>query len=101
MIDASTIVTNQRAQNILKQTDVDSIYKLYTDFVDVEGMVKIVSLDDVRKQDYTLSVNRYVKKTLEAAVPLDIAIAEFDNAIDFLKEKESEVQEAMKERGIF
>lgn len=73
MIDASTIYTPQRAQNIMTEDDIQQVYKLYADYKDVVERVKIVTLDDVRKKDYTLAINNYIeKKEQETAPPAEV-----------------------------
>lgn len=95
MIDASTIFTQQRAQNILKPENVDEIYELYCNFCDVDGKVKIVNLDDIEKQDYALSVNRYVPKVTEEVKPLYDALREFEAAMKKVKQAEYVVNAAL------
>ena len=63
LIDASKIFVAKRAQNILTRENVDRIYNLYTAYQDVLDYAKIVTIDDLRAKDYSLSVNTYIEKT--------------------------------------
>lgn len=62
MIDASSIYTPQRAQNIMTDDDIQKVFDYYTNYEDVIEHVEIVNIDDIRGKDYTLAINNYVKK---------------------------------------
>ena len=62
-IDATTIYTPLRAQNILTDANVNEIYNLYTDFVDKQDYAKVVPISDVESNDFDLSLQKYIKKT--------------------------------------
>lgn len=47
MVDATKILTQKRAQNILSPEDVDHIYQLYLDYKDVEDYSKVVTLKEI------------------------------------------------------
>lgn len=73
MIDASTIYTPQRAQNIMTEDDIQKVYDLYVDYDDVIEKVKIVSIEDIRGKGYTLAINNYIeKKEVETVPPAEI-----------------------------
>ena len=73
MIDASTIYTPQRAQNIMTEDDIQKVYDLYADYDDVIEKVKIVSIEDIRGKGYTLAINNYIeKKEVETVPPAEI-----------------------------
>lgn len=90
MIDATKILTQKRAQNILSQEDVDRIFQLYTDYKDVEDYAKVVTLDDVKAKEYNLSPNRYVDYHKEEVKPYAEVLAEFKAAIQAVKDAEAE-----------
>lgn len=90
MIDATKILTQKRAQNILSQEDVDRIFQLYTDYKDVEDYAKVVTLDDVKAKEYNLSPNRYVDYHKEEVKPYTEVLAEFKAAIQAVKDAEAE-----------
>ncbi len=73
MIDASTIYTPQRAQNIMTEEDIQKVYDLFVGYEDVVEKVKVVTLADIRKHDYTLAINNYIdKKEVETVPPAEI-----------------------------
>lgn len=99
MIDATKILTQKRAQNILSQEDVDRIFQLYTDYKDVEDYAKVVTLDDVKAKEYNLSPNRYVDYHKEEVKPYAEVLAEFKSAIQAVKDAEAEFIRIMQEES--
>jgi type I restriction enzyme M protein len=69
MIDASEIYTPQRAQDYMSEEDIETVYKLYTDYQDVVERCKIVTLQDIKDKGYTLSTNAYIEKKPVAITP--------------------------------
>lgn len=63
LIDASEIYTPQRAQKIMSDENVEEAYRLFKDFTDVVGRSKVVTIEDLKAHDYTLSVNTYIEKS--------------------------------------
>ena len=99
MIDATKILTQKRAQNILSQEDVDRIFHLYTDYKDVEDYAKVVTLDDVKAKEYNLSPNRYVDYHKEEVKPYAEVLTEFKAAIQAVKDAEAEFIRIMQEES--
>lgn len=99
MIDATKILTQKRAQNILSQEDVDRIFQLYTDYKDVEDYAKVVTLDDVKAKEYNLSPNRYVDYHKEEVKPYAEVLTEFKVAIQAVKDAEAEFIRIMQEES--
>lgn len=99
LIDASTIYTPQRAQNIMSEADVDTVFKLYEDFADVPEKAKLVTLDDIRAKDYTLSVNRYIDKIEEPTIPLEEAKENFYLAMEDVFVAEEKLKKLLIEGG--
>lgn len=99
MIDATKILTQKRAQNILSQEDVDRIFQLYTDYKDVEDYAKVVTLDDVKAKEYNLSPNRYVDYHKEEVKPYSEVLTEFKAAIQAVKDAEAEFIRIMQEES--
>ena len=99
MIDATKILTQKRAQNILSQEDVDRIFQLYTDYKDVEDYAKVVTLDDVKAKEYNLCPNRYVDYHKEEVKPYAEVLAEFKAAIQAVKDAEAEFIRIMQEES--
>ncbi len=73
MIDASGIYTPQRAQNIMTEDNVQEVFRLYESYENVVERAKIVTLEEVRRRDYSLAVNQYIeRKEQEKVVPSEV-----------------------------
>lgn len=90
MVDATKILTQKRAQNILSPEDVDHIYQLYLDYKDVEDYSKVVTLKEIEDKEFNLSPNRYVNYHREAIRPYEEVKREFWEAIEAVKLAEQE-----------
>lgn len=99
LVDGSTIYTPKRAQNIMTDDDVDKAFKLYSDYTDVVGFSKVVTLDDLKNHGYTLAVNSYIEKP--PAPPIDPVKVrqQYYEALDNVKECEEKLVELLKKGG--
>ena len=99
LIDGSTIYTAKRAQNIMSDDDVEKAFKLYQDYTDVVGYSKVVTLEDLEKNDYTLAVNSYIEKP--KAPPIDPVKVkqEYFAALENVKECEDKLYNLLKKGG--
>ena len=99
MIDASTIYTPKRAQNIMSDSDVETVYNLYSNYADVVEKCKVVTLDEIKSKDYTLSINSYVEKTKEETIDPSIVKQEFLQALEDVKLAEEKLEKLLAEGG--
>lgn len=68
VIDASKEVKVGRAQNELLSEHIDRIYGWYQQFQNVEGIARVVSLDEIAGNDYNLNIPRYVESVADQEV---------------------------------
>ncbi|OGG55756.1 MAG: DNA methylase [Candidatus Handelsmanbacteria bacterium RIFCSPLOWO2_12_FULL_64_10] len=61
ILDASREFKTGRAQNELLPDHVKRIYDWYREYKDVEGVTRVVTLDDIAANDYNLNISRYVE----------------------------------------
>lgn len=99
MIDATSIYTAQRAQNIMTEDDIQTVFDLYTSYEDVIEKVKVVTLDDIRDKDYTLAVNTYVEKKEQEVVSPEIVRQLYFAALDEVREAENKLKELLLKGG--
>jgi len=64
-IDASEQFKKGRNQNELLDAHVDQIYAWYEDGKDVEGAVKVATLDEIREEGHNLNISLYVEPVIE------------------------------------
>lgn len=99
LIDASSIYTAKRAQNILEPENIDEIFSIYAKYESVEEKAKLVTTDDIVAKDYKLSVNQYVEKKQIETISLVEARSNFDKAMQEVFAAEEEFYSLLKEGG--
>ena len=101
LIDATTIYTAQRAQNIMTEEDVQKVFNLYADYQDVIDYAKIVTLEDAEKAGFTLAVNSYIERTrVETVSPKEVR-RQYFNAVERVKAAEERMKELLVAGGFF
>ncbi|HAT4226412.1 restriction endonuclease subunit M [Clostridium perfringens] len=99
LIDASRIYTAQRAQNIMTDDNVEEVYDLFKNYEDVIEKSKVVSIEDIKSKDYTLSVNSYIEKApIKTACPKEVK-REFLLALEAAIEAEENLKALLIEGG--
>lgn len=99
LIDASSIYTPQRAQNIMTNDDINKVFKLYNEYRDVVEKVKIVTISDVREKGYTLAVNNYIEKKEQEIVPPAEIRRQYFEAFDEMLEAEETMRKLLLDGG--
>ncbi|MCI7485998.1 MAG: type I restriction-modification system subunit M [Alphaproteobacteria bacterium] len=99
MIDASNIYTPKRAQNIMTDDDIQQVCDLYADYKDVIEKCKIVTLDDIKSKDYTLSVNSYIEKKQQETIDPAVVKKEFLEALSAVTTAEDKLKRLLVEGG--
>jgi type I restriction enzyme M protein len=98
--DASRLFRRGRAQNYLEPEHALDIQRWFEKFEDVQDAVRIVSLDDIKAEDWTLNISRYVLPPLQEDIPpLPEAIAAFKDALIRCREAEDRLSKVMTEGG--
>lgn len=99
LIDASNIYTPKRAQNIMTDNDIQQVCDLYADYQDVIEKCKIVTLDDIKDKDYTLSVNSYIEKKQQETIDPAVVKKEFLEALSAVTTAEDKLKRLLVEGG--
>lgn len=73
LVNGSDHVVSGKNQNSLSALNVTTLAAAFGGFKDVERLAKVVTLDEVGKNDFNLNLTRYVQ-TAEVEVALDIAV---------------------------
>ena len=84
IVDASKEFKTGRAQNELLPEHVARIYGWVRDFTDVEGIARVVTLDEIAANDHNLNIPRYVEPTVAGKV------LSVDEAMKWLRESAAE-----------
>ena len=68
IVDASKEFKSGRAQNELLPEHVERIHGWVRDYADVEGLARVVTLDDIAANDHNLNIPRYVEPKIDQKV---------------------------------
>jgi type I restriction enzyme M protein len=58
-----------RAQNFLENNNISQILEWYNSYKDIDQISSIINLDEIKKNDYSLDINLYVKKIVNENIP--------------------------------
>jgi type I restriction enzyme M protein len=98
LINASKLFEKGRPKNFLPDSTIELVSGIYHDWREQEGISKIVSTEDVAKNDYNLSPSRYVAQNgNDDVLPLDEAVLELKEAEEELQEVDRKLQAILKE----
>jgi type I restriction enzyme M protein len=95
LVDASQIYTAQRAQNVMTEQNILDVHKLCTDYANVIEKAKVVTLDNLREKDYTLSVSVYIDKAAKETISPAEVRADFFDALKAAKDAETRLTELL------
>jgi len=98
--DASSLFRKDRAQNYLEAEHAAQILGWVQGFQDVEDRARVVSLEEIAAEDWTLNISRYVLPPIGADIPpLDEAVEQFKAALVQVREAEEKLRRVMLEEG--
>jgi type I restriction enzyme M protein len=99
-IDASSLFRKGRAQDFLDPEHAQQIVDWVRAFDDVEDRAKVISLDAIRREDWTLNISRYVLPPVSEEIPqLEEALAAFKLSLDECRAAEDHLREVLTEGG--
>ncbi len=100
IIDASTLFRKGRAQNFLDPQHAQQIASWVRAFTDVEDRAKVISLNEVEHEDWTLNISRYVLPPIgEDIPPLPVAVAAFKQALAECRVAEDHLRQVLTDGG--
>jgi type I restriction enzyme M protein len=101
LVDGSELFRKVRNQNTLEPEHAEQLLAIYQDFVDVEGVARVVSLDEIREQDGNLNLAGYITKPDTEVIPtVAEATAALKAALDEVWAAEAELEKLLAERGL-
>lgn len=99
LIDGSGIYTPQRAQNIMTEENIQTVYDFYMEYEDVVEKVKIASIPEIREKDYSLAINNYVEKKEQETVPPEEIRRQYFAAYENMLAAEAKMMKLLLEGG--
>src|SRR5687767_8974752 len=98
IVDGSSLFRKGRAQNFLDLEHADQISTWTKKFEDVQDRARVVSLSQIKDEDWTLNISRYVLPPIgEDIPPLDVAIENFKAAWQRAQEAETKLRTLLQE----
>lgn len=96
IVDASSLYRKGRAQNFLDPEHASTIVAWVEAFEDVEDRAKVVTLDEIEQEDWTLNISRYVLPPIGEDIPsLHEAVAAFKHALAEARATEDRLGEVL------
>jgi type I restriction enzyme M protein len=100
VVDASDLFRKGRAQNYLDPDHAGQVVAWVRAFKDVENHGKVVSLDEIKAEGWTLNISRFVlPPTGQEVLPLPEAVAAFKHALLECRAAEDRLRELLTEGG--
>jgi type I restriction enzyme M protein len=100
IVDASALYRKGRAQNFLDPNHANTILGWFKNFSDVEDHARVVTLEEIAAEEWTLNISRYVLPPIGADIPpLDEAVSQFKAALARCREAEDALRRVMNEGG--
>lgn len=90
-IDASQEYTEQVKRNVIEQKHVDKILTTFSKRETIEKFSRVVSLEEIKKNDYNLNIPRYVDTFEEEEV------ASLTEIVSELREIDAKIEESYQE----
>jgi type I restriction enzyme M protein len=100
-IDASKEFKTGRAQNELLPEHVDTIHHWHTEYEDIEGVCRVVTLDEIRENDFNLNIPRYVEPVIEEeSITIEQAVADLKESLHAAYKAEDHLKELLEQEGL-
>ena len=101
IVDGSELFRRGRNQNTLEPDHAAQLLTVYSNFADVEGIARVVTLDEVFGQGGNLNIAGYVDKPIDDNLPtVEEATAALKEALDDVWSAEQELERLLAERGL-
>ena len=81
--------------------DIYKIFDLFRNYQDVEGFVKVATLEEIKKNNYDLNISLYVEPVFEEEnITMEEALADFKKAVDECFSAEDNLRVLLKREGL-
>lgn len=99
-IHAAELYEAGKNQNKLRDEDIEKIVKAFNEYKDIERFSRVVSLDEIKENDYNLNISRYIDITEpEPKIDVKEALAKLRELEKQRNEAEKKMDECLKELG--
>jgi type I restriction enzyme M protein len=92
-MDASELYRKGRTQNLMDPKHAAEILGWVNSFEDVKDWARVVGLDEIKEEDWTLNISRYVLPLIgEDIPPMEDAIGDFKAVLSKIREAEDQLR---------
>ena len=91
-IDASRDFQEGKNQNVLRDEDVEKIISTFDNYEEIEKYSRIVTLDEIKENDYNLNISRYIDTTEEEE---QIDVVQAIKELQQLEQERNEIETTM------
>lgn len=84
LIDASKEYLEGKSQNYIRDQDIEKIVNAYKEYKDIEKYCRVITIDEIQKNDYNLNISRYIDSGYEEE------IADINQVLNELKNLEQQ-----------
>lgn len=100
LINASKLFEKGRPKNFVPEKQINTIVDIYHQWKEEEGISKVVTKEEVAKNDYNLSPSRYISKNGEdTTLPLDEAVVLLKEAREEQKQADAKLNNVLEQMG--
>ena len=100
IVDGSSLFRRDRAQNHLELEHAAELLSWVRAFEDVEDRARVMGLDEIKAEGWTLNISRYVLPPIGKDIPpLDEVVADFKAALARCREAEDALRRELNEGG--
>ena len=100
-VDASRLYKRGRNQNTLEPGHVERIHALYRNYESVEGLARLVTLDEIEQNEWNLNIPRYVEPLVETeSVTVEGAMTNLEHSLREAYTAEDKLRRLLKEAGL-
>jgi type I restriction enzyme M protein len=101
LINASKLFKKGRPKNYLPDESIKQISGIYLNWVEEEGISKIITKEEATKNDYNLSPSRYVAQSgVDETLPLEDAVVQLQEAEEEREKADERLKRILKEMGV-
>jgi type I restriction enzyme M protein len=101
IVDASKEFSVGKAQNYLLPVHVERIHGWVRDYTDVEGIARLVSLDEIAANDHNLNISRYVElKVMSEVLTVEEAMKRLSESAEAAFAAEESLVGILKQEGL-
>ena len=101
IVDAARLFKKGRNQNTLEPEHVEQIFRWYRGYADVPGAARVVSLDEIARNDWNLNIPRYVEPiAAEETASVQEALANLEQSLVAAYTAEERLTELLHAAGL-